>query len=211
MKLNDALSRIPWQDFEILVANRYRRHGWQVAHCAYGPGLRVGSEVDLRMEKQGEVALVQCRHESLSRLDARTLERLLAQAADEAATQVIVIASGDVPEDARQLAESAGATIVEGAAVRDMLDEDLLDLPPASLSAGVDVRRERANIVTRWKLPRPVGRNWNLPLFLAALAFLGLVALTGAKFARYGMEHPLPPQVDPAVLSRGAGGTATPR
>jgi len=56
MKLNDALSRIPWQDFEILVANRYRRHGWQVAHCANGPGLRAGSEVDLRMEKEGKLA-----------------------------------------------------------------------------------------------------------------------------------------------------------
>jgi hypothetical protein len=211
MKLNDALSRIPWQDFEILVANRYRRHGWQVAHCSYGPGERAAGEVDLRMEKQGDLALVQCRHESLSRLDTRTIERLLAQAADEAATEVIIIASGDVPEDARQLAESAGATIVEGAAVRDMLDDDLLDLRPASQSAGVEARRERANIVTQGKLPRQGRRGWNLPLFLAALAFLGLLMLYGATFARYGMEHPLPPQVDPAVLSRGAGGTSTTR
>jgi hypothetical protein len=211
MKLNDALSRIPWQDFEILVANRYRRHGWQVAHCANGPGPRAGNEVDLRMERDGEVALVQCRHESLSPLDARAIERLLAQAADEAATQVIVVASGELPEDARQLAESAGATIVEGAAVRDMLDEDLLDLRPATLSAGVKAQRERANIVTQGKLPRLGRRNWNLPLFLAGLAFFGLVLLFGARAARHAMEHPLPPQVDPAVLSRGAGGTATPR
>ena len=211
MKLNDALSRIPWQDFEILVANRYRRHGWQVAHFAYGPGVRGGSEADLRMEKEGKLALVQCRHESLSPLDARTIERLLAQAADEAADQVIVIASGELPDDARQLAESAGAAIVEGAAVRDMLDEDLLDLRPAPLSAGVEAQRERVNIVTQEKPPRLGRRNWNLPLFLAALAFLALVVLYGATFARYGMEHPLPPQVDPAVLSRGAGGTATPR
>jgi len=211
MKLNDALSRIPWQDFEILVANRYRRHGWQVAHCANGPGLRAGSEVDLRMEKEGEVALVRCRHESQSGLDARAIERLLARAADEAATQVIVIDSGELPEDARQLAESAGATIVEGAAVRDMLDDDLLDLRPASLSAGVEAQRERANIVTQGKVPRLGRRNWNLPVFLAGLALLGLVVLYGARFARYGMEHPLPPQVDPAVLSRGAGGTADPK
>jgi hypothetical protein len=163
------------------------------------------------MEKEGEVALVRCRHESQSRLDARAIERLLAQATDEAATQVIVIDSGELPEDARQLAESAGATIVEGAAVRDMLDDDLLDLRPASLSAGVDAQRERANIVTQGTLPRLGRRNWNLPLFLAGLALLGLVVLYGARFARYGMEHPPPPQVDPAVLSRGAGGTATPR
>ena len=131
MKLNDALSRIPWQDFELLVANRYRRHGWQVAHFAYGPGVRGGSEADLRMEKEGKLALVQCRHESLSPLDARTIERLLAQAAEEEASQVIVIASGELPEDARQLAESAGATIVACALAALSIDGGVRP-PPAT-------------------------------------------------------------------------------
>ena len=212
MKLNDALSRIPWQDFEILVANRYRRHGWQVSHCGDAqPGFRGDSDVDLRMKKDGELALVQCRHESLSRLDAPTVERLLARATDEAATQVIVIARGDLPDDARQLAESAGATIVEGAAVRDMLDDDLLDLRPATLAAVVDAQRERANIFTQENVPR-LGRSTPaLPLLLAALAFLGLVALYGATHARDGLDHPRPPQVDPAVLLHRQGAPATPR
>ena len=212
MKLNDALSRIAWQDFEILVANRYRRHGWDVAHCGDGrPGVRAETEVELRMKKDGELALVQCRHESLVRLDAGTVERLLASAAEERATQVILIASADVPDDVRQLAESGGATVIEGATVREMLDDDLLELRPAHLGADADAERRRAQMIAQGKLPRPGRRTWGLPIFLAALTALGLIAFYGAGLARSRMEHPPPPQVDPAVLSRGASGAANPR
>jgi hypothetical protein len=205
MKLNDALSRITWQDFEILVANRYRRHGWDVAHCGDGrPGFRAETEVDLRMTKDGQLALAQCRHESLARLDAGTIQGLLATAAEERATQVIVIASADIPDDARQLAESGGATIIEGAAVREMLDDDLLDLQPARLVADGEAERRRADMITQGKMPRLGRRSWGLPIFLAALTALGLIAFYGASIARSRFEHPPPPRVDPAVLSRGA-------
>ena len=201
MKLNDALSRVPWQDFEILVANRYRRHGWEVAHCGDGhPRSRTVHEVDLRMRKDGERALVQCRHEGASRLDAGTVERLLAAATEEGADQVIVITSGEVPEDARQLAESAGAKIVEGAAVRAMLDDDLLELRPVSASAVAATQRRAADIISTGKAPRLGRPRWGLPMFLAVLTMLALVAVFGPGFARSGMDTPLPPQVDPAVL-----------
>jgi restriction system protein len=189
--LKDALSRIAWQDFEILVANRYRRHGWEVAHCGDGrPGFRAETEVDLRMKKDGQLALVQCRHESLVRLDAGTVEKLLATAAEERATQVIVIASADLPDDVRQLAESGGATVIEGTAVRQLLDDDLLDLQPARMVAVADAERRRARMITQGKLPRLGRRTWGLPIFLAALTALGLVAFYGATIAHSRFEHP---------------------
>jgi hypothetical protein len=204
MKLNDALSRVPWQDFEILVANRFRRHGWEVAHCGYGhAGSRTEREVDLHMRRDAELALVQCRHESLCRVDAGTVERLLATAAEESADQVIIVTSGELPEDARQLAQSRGATIVEGEAVREMLDDDLLDLPHVSQVAVPDTQRGIGDIISRGKVPRDRPR-WALPLFVAALTILGLLAVYGATLAREGLEHPRPPQVDPATLGRGA-------
>ena len=106
MKFNDALSRVAWQDFEVLIANHYRDQGYDVLHCGDGRfGVRNSSEVDLRMISQG-------------------------------------------------------------------------------------------------KLPRLGRRTWGLPIFLAALTFLGLVVLYGATMARSRLEHPLPPQVDPATLPR---------
>ena len=212
MKLNDPLSRISWQDFEILVANRYRRHGWDVAHCGSGRlGFRDDAEVHLRMKKDGELALVQCRHESRGRFDARTVERLLAMAAEERATQVIVIASDDVPDDARQLAESGGATIIEGVAVREMLDDDLLDVRAPPPTADADAERRRAQMLTTGKMPRLTRGSWRLPALIAALTAMGLIAIYGPTLVRSRMEHPLPPQVDQATLSGGATVPANPR
>jgi hypothetical protein len=194
MKLNDALSRISWQDFEILVANRYRRHGWEVAHCGE-------SEVDLRMRRNGKLALVQCRHESFPRLDAGTVERLLAAAREESADEAVVITTGDVPEDARKLAMDGGAKVIEGEAVRELLDDDLLDLRPMRTVA--DVAVHPAQIILDGKLPRARPPGWRLPLFFAALAMMGLLAYYGSTVARSRLDHPLPPQVDQAELSGG--------
>jgi hypothetical protein len=202
MKLNDALSRTSWQDFEILVANRYRRHGWEVAHCGEGrSGFRTGGEVDLRMRKDGKLALVQCGHESFLRLDVGTVERLIAAAREEQADEVIVITTGDVPEDARQVCIDGGAQVIEGAAVRDLLDDDLLDLRPMRAVADIDLRP--AQIITDGKLPRARPPGWRLPLFFAALAAMALLAVYGATLARSRLDHPLPPQVDQAVLNGG--------
>ena len=202
MKLNDALSRISWQDFEILVANRYRRHGWEVAHCGEGRrGFGTGSEVDLRMRKNGKLALVQCRHESFLRPDVATVERLLAAAREEAADEVIVITTGDVPEEARQLCMDGGAKLIEGAAVRDLLDDDLLDLGP--MRAVAEIAAHPAQIISDGKLPRARPPGWRLPLFLAVLAVMGLLAVYGATIARSRLDHPLPPQVDQAELGAG--------
>ena len=210
--MNDALSRIPWQDFEILVANRYRRHGWEVAHCGDGqPGSRAGSEVDLRMRRDGALALVQCRHESFLRLDAGTVEGLLETAREEAADQVILIATAEVPEDIRQLAEAGGAKVIDGAAVRDLLDDDLLDLRPLRAMADLEAQRNRADIISSGKLPRVGRQGWRLPLFLAALAVLGLLSAYGATVARSGMERPQPLQVDPEALRGGSAAPAKPR
>jgi hypothetical protein len=202
MKLNDALSRTSWQDFEILVANRYRRHGWEVAHCGEGRrGFRTGSEVDLRMRKDGKLALVQCGHESYLQLDVGTVERLLAAAREEAADEVIVITTGEVPEEARQRCMDGGAKVIEGAAVRDLLDDDLLDLRPMRAVAEIEVRP--AQIISDGKLPRARRPGWRLPLFFAVLAAMGLLVVYGATLARSRLDHPLPPQVDQAALSSG--------
>ena len=67
MKFDDALSRVAWQDFEVLVANHFRDQGYDVMHCSDGRfGQRGGSDVDLRLRKEGQLTLVQCRHAGLS-------------------------------------------------------------------------------------------------------------------------------------------------
>jgi hypothetical protein len=144
---------------------------------------------------------VQCGHASYLRLDVGTVERLLAAAREEMADEVIIITTGDVPEEARQLCMDGGAKVIEGAAVRDLLDDDLLDLRPMRAVAEIDGRP--AQIITDGKLPRARPPGWRLPLFFAALAGMGLLAVYGATIARSRLDHPLPPQVDQAALGTG--------
>jgi len=166
MKFNDALSRVAWQDFEVLVANHYRDQGYDVMHCGDGHfGLRDSSEVDLRMRKHGKLSLVHCRHESVSRVDAGAVARLLAIKAEDEAAEAIVVSSGDIPEAARQVGEAGGAILVDGAAVRAMLGERLVDLHPIRGVPGVDAQHGKAHVVSRSDLPRSRGRRgWRLQL-----------------------------------------------
>jgi restriction system protein len=164
MKFNDALSRVAWQDFEVLVANHYRDQGYDVAHCGDGRfGMRDGNAVDLRMLKAGKLTLVHCRHESVSRVDAGAVARLLATAAEDGAAEAIVISSADIPQAAREVGEAGGATLIDGVGVRAMLGERLIDLHPVRSLPGVDAQHGEAHIVVRGEMPRSRGRRgWRL-------------------------------------------------
>jgi hypothetical protein len=165
MKFNDALSRVAWQDFEVLVANHYRDQGYDVLHCGDGQfGLRNSREVDLRMLKDGKLTLVHCRHESVSRVNAGDVARLIATGAEDGAAEVIVVSSADLPEAVRQVGEAGGATLIDGVAVRAMLGERLMDLNPVRSLPGVDPQHGEAHVVIRSDLPRSRSRRGWLPL-----------------------------------------------
>ena len=171
MKFQDALSRIAWQDFEVLVANHYRDQGYDVLHCGDGhAGMRNNSEVDLRMRKGGKLTLVHCRHESVSRVNAGDVARLIETGAEDEAAEVIVVSSADIPESARQVGEAGGAKLIDGMAVRAMLGERLMDLHPVRSSLGGDPQHGEARVVMRGDLPRSRARRaWRLPLHLPVL------------------------------------------
>jgi hypothetical protein len=216
MKFNDALSRVAWQDFEVLVANYYRDQGYDVMHCGDGHfGLREGSDVDLRMRRQGKLSLVHCRHESVSRVDAGAVARLLTIAAEDEAAEAIVVSSGDIPEAARQVGAAGGATLIDGVAVRAMLGERLMDLHPVRGLPGVDAQHGKAHVVTRGELLPSRGRRgwrgWRLPSparggsarTRGALALLAIVLLAAAVYFVPALRHlahldhaPTPPPTD---------------
>ena len=192
MKFNDALSRVAWQDFEVLVANHYRDQGYEVMHCGDGKfGRRDGSEVDLRMLRKGKLSLVHCRHESVSRIDPGAVARLLRIGAEDEAAEVIVVSSGDIPEVARQVGEAGGATLIDGVAVRALLGERLVDLHPVRGMSGLDPQHGKAHVVVRSDLPRSrARRGWRLfrggpsqSRWTMALLAVGLLAVLAYFFA----------------------------
>lgn len=198
MKFDDALSRVAWQDFEVLVANHYRDLGYDVMHCGEGRFAMGGaSDVDLRLRKDGKLVLVQCRHESVSGLNANAIERLLATGADDGAAEVIAISSADIPESARQVGEAGGATLIDGVAVRAMLGERLAELHPVRALPGVDPQHGQARIVVRGDRRR--GRPW-WPWLLLAIALLATLAYYAPVLRKFaGFDAPPPQGAAPAL------------
>ena len=85
MKFDDALSRVAWQDFEVLVANHYRDQGYDVLHCGDGQfGRRGASEVDLRM---------------LDRLEAKGLLKRVRSAEDRRIVHLELTTEGERVSD----------------------------------------------------------------------------------------------------------------
>src|SRR5687767_7766069 len=93
-RYHDALSLLSWQDFEVLLANYYREQGYEVEHCGTGgPGARDGG-VDLRLRKDAQLILVQCKHENVYQVEPDEIQRLVGAMGDEGATSAIVVTSG---------------------------------------------------------------------------------------------------------------------
>jgi hypothetical protein len=211
MKYHDALSQLPWQDFEILVADYYRDQGFDVMHCGSGGiGVRGSGGVDLRLRKAGRLLLVQCRHETVQPVDAAAINRLLAVRDEDEAAEAIVISSSEFSSDARRAAEAGGITLVDGEQLRQLLGERLDKLPPPRLAPGIEPRQGgKARIVVkdltppsrgrrRWRWPRSRPRRGKRGVawvkWLLALALVGLLVWQAPALKRLaGLQSSPPP------------------
>jgi hypothetical protein len=57
---HDALSRVDWRKLEVLLADYYRRQGYDVDHTGTGgTGARFDGGIDLKLRKDDELILVE--------------------------------------------------------------------------------------------------------------------------------------------------------
>ena len=139
----DFILALSWREFEELVAEAYRRHGYRVVENAH-PGPDGG--VDIRLRKDGALHLVQCKNWRRRRIGVRVVREIYGVLAAENARQAVVVCSGDFTGDARRFAagkpirlvdDDALLTLVRGVrrvdgSVRRSPDPALLDRPADS-------------------------------------------------------------------------------
>jgi restriction system protein len=117
-----SIREISWRDFEILVAEAYRRQGFSssVVGDASGDG-----GVDIELRRRDDVVLVECKHWKAYKVSVTTIRELLGVVVSRKATAGIVITSGQFTQEARNFAE-ANSTIqlVDGSAL-DVLIRDV--------------------------------------------------------------------------------------
>ncbi len=134
----DALAQIDHKQFEVLMAEHYAGRGWAVEHVGTGSGGRMfDGGVDLKLRREGEYVLVQCKHWNAKQVTHNAVHELLGIKVNEGATGAIVITSGEFTTAAKAAAARQGhVELIDGDALRAMLGPLLSSVSePASLTA----------------------------------------------------------------------------
>ncbi|MBJ6984341.1 restriction endonuclease [Luteimonas sp. MC1750] len=120
---NDALAGEDWARVEHLLADYYRSEGYTVEHCGTGGrAARFDGGVDLRLRRDGETILVQCKHWNAYQVPHNDVHQLLGIMVNEQATGAIVVTSGEFTRAAIEAATRHGhVQLVDGDDLRRML------------------------------------------------------------------------------------------
>jgi restriction system protein len=158
---DDALSRIGWAELERLLATYYREVGWWVEHAGTGgTGARFDGGVDLRIRRDAEVVLVQCKHWNAKQVPHNAVHELLGVMVNEGATGAILVSSGEFTRAAIEAAQKHGhVKLIDGETLRSMLGPLPEPEPPPQPTPLSAVRA------------RPQRPGANLVLWLMVLAF----------------------------------------
>lgn len=107
----EKLRETPWRDFEYLVAEAYRRQGYQVE---YSLGRGADGGVDLTLRKDGFTSLVQCKQWKVFSVGAPVVREMFGLMTAEKADQAIVVTTGNFTRDARDFAVGKPVILVDG-------------------------------------------------------------------------------------------------
>ncbi len=116
----DSVRSLDWRRFETLVGEAYRRKGYAVSENRdNGPD----GGVDLRLRKNGEQVLVQCKHWKAYKVDVKTAREFYGVIISENASGGILITSGTLTRPARDFLEGKPIKIVEGKDLMGLIAE----------------------------------------------------------------------------------------
>lgn len=191
---DDALSRVGWDELERLLAAYYREVGWWVEHAGTGgTGAKFDGGVDLRIRRDTQVVLVQCKHWNAKQVPHNAVHELIGVMVNEGATGAILVSSGEFTRAAIEAAERHGhVKLIDGHALRGMLgplpesDDAPAPIPvvPALVTASGQSRRH----VLQWSLA-----------LICAVGFLFIVRAILLRTADTAVEPPRDAVAAPAV------------
>lgn len=117
-----ALERMSWADFERLLADAFRRRGYQVSEAG---GKAPDGGVDLRLRREGKVQVVQAKHWRTRSVGVKVARELFGVMTAEGAAGAILVTSGDFTAETRKFAEGKPLELVDGKELARLLQEGL--------------------------------------------------------------------------------------
>lgn len=121
---DDALARMDPLRFEALVAEYYRRIGYDVEHCGTGgSGADFDGGIDLKLRRGREYLLVQCKRENAFQVPHNPVHQLIGTIVTEHASGAIFINTGEYTAHARRkAAKCPQLQLIDGDQARVMFD-----------------------------------------------------------------------------------------
>jgi restriction system protein len=124
---------LSWEDFECQVGEVYRRQGFTVQ---ISEALGADGGVDIRLRKDDEVVLVQCKSSEKWKVGAPVVREFFGVLVSEGAHRGIVVSKASFSRDAKEFAAGKPLQLIDGTAWSEMVveaenpDEDLEHLGP---------------------------------------------------------------------------------
>lgn len=106
-----AVERLTWQEFEMLVGESFRRKGYTVKETG-GGGADGG--IDLEMSLNGQKYLVQCKQWKAFKVGVQVIREFFGVIVANGAKGGFVVTSGVFTEDAANFAEDKNITLIDG-------------------------------------------------------------------------------------------------
>lgn len=202
---DDALTRVGWDRLETMLADYYRGQGWSVDHVGTGASrTRFDGGIDLKLRKDGEYVLVQCKHWNAKQVTHNAVHELLGIKVNENATGAIVITSGEFTQAARDAAARQGhVQLIDGDALRAMLGpqiEALAGSLPPPLPAASGSRGKHKG--------KSVGQRTVLLLVALLISALGCYGIY--RLLTWPMHHTIDVKLPQRTVPRPPQGTARP-
>lgn len=122
-RYDDGIARIDWAEMERLLAAYYRGQGWKVEHCGTaGHAKRFDGGIDLKLRREAEYVLVQCKHWNAKQVPHNAVHELIGIMVNEGATGAILVSSGEFTQAASDAAaRQPRLRLIDGDGLREML------------------------------------------------------------------------------------------
>ena len=115
----ESIRQLHWRNFEELVAEAYRRQGYQVAEGGFG----ADGGIDLELRKSDESALVQCKQWKAQKVGVSVVREMFGVLTASNADKVIIITSGRYTQQAIDFASDKRITLVDGTELLSLIHD----------------------------------------------------------------------------------------
>lgn len=114
----DTVKAMSWQEFEQLVGECYRRHGYRVSETGQG-GADGG--IDLVLHKKGKKIVVQCKQWKTTSIGAPIVREMFGLMMHHSADRVKIVCCGKFTKEALAFAKGKPIDLVDGVTLVQML------------------------------------------------------------------------------------------